>query len=82
MTIITQLLGRKATPAEVASRKKKVQDIINANLDIKRAVDQAVGARRPKTEKQLEIARIKAIEKAMKNNSSISDLITKALKRK
>jgi hypothetical protein len=79
MAIITSLLGRIPTDAEIKSKKKRIQNIINANSGIKGAVDQAVGARRPKTEKQLETARIKAIQKMMKTNTDISNMIAAAV---
>ena len=79
MVMITQLLGRTSTLAEIESRKKRVQAIINANSDIKRAVDELVGRKRPKTAKALETARIRAIQQVMRRNLNFAKLIANAV---
>ena len=80
MSIIGQLLGRTPTPAEIDSKKKKVQALISKNSDIKRAVDELVGRKRAKTEKALETARIRAIQLVMRRNPNFATLIDDAVK--
>ena len=43
MALITQILGRAPTPAEIVAKQKNIQVVINANEACKRAINELVG---------------------------------------
>jgi hypothetical protein len=80
MALIHQLAGGKVSKAAITRKRKKIQAIINANAAIKGAVDQLVGAARPKSQQALTAARIAGIASVMKKNLAFARAITDAAK--
>jgi hypothetical protein len=81
MSLIAQLSGRAVTdPRIIEAKKKKIQTVINANLDIRRTINEGVGAKRPRTERGLESARIKAIQAAIKKNLTFAKAVREAVR--
>ena len=76
MALIAQLLGREVTdPKTIEAKKRKVQAVINENLDIRSTINEAVGAKRPRTEKGLDNARIRAIQAAIRKNLAFAKAV-------
>jgi hypothetical protein len=80
MSLIAQFAGRVNDPKVIEAKKKKIQDVINGDLDIRRTINEAVGAKRPRTEKGLENARIKAIQTAIRKNLTFAKAIREAVR--
>ena len=68
MALIKQLVRRELDPAAIDKKKKKIQAVINANPAFRSAIDERVGAKRPKSEEALEKARIMGIRAVMRKN--------------
>jgi hypothetical protein len=80
MSLIKQLVRRELDEAAIARKKKKIQAVINASPTIKKAVDERVGAKRPKSEEDLEKARISAIRQIMRTKLSFAKQVADAAK--
>jgi len=80
MALIKQLVRGALDEAAIEKKKKKIQAVIDANPVFKRAVDEKVGAKRPRTEKALEKARVMAIQQVMQKNLSFANLVADAVK--
>jgi hypothetical protein len=80
MPIIHQLVAGRPSRAAIARKRKKIQAVINSNRTIKSAVDELVGAARPKNKKALLDARVKAIAAIMKKNLTFARAVTDAAK--
>jgi hypothetical protein len=80
MSLIKQLVRRELDEAAIERKKKKIQAVINVSPAIKRAVDERVGAKRPRSEEDLEKARITAIRQIMRKNLSFAKRVADAAK--
>jgi hypothetical protein len=80
MALIKQLVRRELEEAAIEKKKKKIQAVINANPAFKRAVDERVGAKRPRSEEGLEEARIMGIRATMRKNLRFAKLVADAAK--
>jgi Na+-translocating ferredoxin:NAD+ oxidoreductase RnfG subunit len=80
MALIKQLVRREIDEAAIEKKRKKIQAVIDANRAFKRAVDESVGAKRPKSEEAFEKARITGIRALMKKNLKFAKLIADAAK--
>jgi hypothetical protein len=78
MPTIHQLVQGKLSKAAIASKKKKIQAVINSNSAIKSAIDELVGAARPKNKKALLDARVKAIAAIMRKNLTFAKAVDEA----
>jgi hypothetical protein len=78
MPLIHQFLRGKLSKTAIATKKKKIQAVINSNKTIKSAVDELVGAARPKNKKALLDARVKAIAAIMKKNLTFAKAVDDA----
>jgi hypothetical protein len=78
MSLVHQLTGGREG-VNLRQQIEKIREVISLNRDIKAAIDAAFGAKLPKNEKAFEKARVKAIEKAMRNNLAFAEAVTKAL---
>jgi hypothetical protein len=78
MSLVNQLAGRREG-INLREEIEKIREVISLNKDIKVAIDASFGAKLPKNTKAFEAARVKAIEKAMKNNLAFAEAVTKAL---
>jgi aspartate oxidase len=78
MPLIRQLVKGRPSKAAIARKKKKIQAVINSNKTIKSAIDELVGAARPKNEKALLNARVKAIAAIMRTNLTFAKAVDEA----
>lgn len=79
--VITQSLGRNAGQIVKPHGKAAIQKVIKDNQDIKKAIDASMTAQKSKPKKQRDLARQKAIVKAMKRNPAFEIAIQAALNR-
>lgn len=78
--ILSQTLGTiLAKRLKKPKGKNAVRAELQRNLDIKRAVDSSTRAYKAKTNKQRDLARQKAILKAMKRNAAFQSAVKTAL---
>jgi hypothetical protein len=78
MPIIHQFVRGKLSTAAIARKRKRIQAVINSNSAIKSAVDELVGAARPKSKKALLDARVKAIAAMMRKNLTFGKAVDDA----
>ena len=81
MALITAILGRVPTPAEIAAKKLNIQAVINANDACRSAINELVGAARPDSAAALDKARIDAITAVMGKNVSFAEDVDIAAKK-
>jgi hypothetical protein len=78
--IFSQTLGKvRAKKLKKPKGKNAVSSELRRNLDIKKAVDSFMRAYKPKTNKQRDVARQRAILKAMKRNKAFQSAVKTAL---
>jgi hypothetical protein len=78
--VFTQVFGKENIAGlKKPKGKKAVRNQISLNLDIKKAIHASVRARKPKTNKQRDLARQRAIVKAMVRNRAFRESVRNAL---
>jgi hypothetical protein len=80
--VFTQTLGKiAASKLKKPKGKNKVHEIMKRNRDIKNEIDASVRAAMPKNNKQRDLARQRAIIKAINRNRTFREVVTVALTR-
>jgi hypothetical protein len=78
MALITQVLGRVPTPAEIDAKKRNIRAVIDTHKACARAINELVGAAKPDSPSALEKARIDAIVAVMGENPSFAAAVDNA----
>jgi len=80
--VFSQTLGQiNANKLKKPKGKKAVRGLMKLNLDINNAILASVRAAKPKTNKQRDLARQRAIVKAINRNRAFREAVTDALTR-
>ena len=74
--VFTQTVGEEdAKKLKKPNGKTAVRKVMGLNTDIKKAIEASVRAQKPKTGKQRDLARQKAIVKAMSRNRAFRESV-------